>query len=235
MFIDPLELVEAPASGVCLRRPPENICDQPLPQEIENGGFEMANEKVTYKVELINLAEVAKLPRSFLMHRMRMLEIKPAKLTGEKAAELLKKKPGGSDVVGELVKLGKIKDITKFLPASIGYSDPTSGDPWYARNAEIHGPPVTRITFCCVDGPNGYWESRFNMLALDDMMAMVHVSNGNGTVSAWLDGVALGVYPFSGDDWIVVTVGNLAAGWHTFRIEQESGYFTWLSTEYFRL
>ncbi len=73
------------------------------------------------------------------------------------------------------------------------------------------------------------------MPAQDDLLVLVHVSGGNGTVSAALDGILLGNHPFSGDDWIVVTVSDVAAGWHTFKIAQTSGYFHWISTEYIRL
>jgi hypothetical protein len=195
----------------------------------------MSDEKGLYKIELINLVEVAKLQPSVIMHRMKTPTIKAAKLGSQKAVEILKKKPGGADVVAELLKRGKLKDLTLKPLVSIGYSEPTAGDPWSARNAEIWGPNVASVMFCCSDGPNGVWQSRFNMPAMDDMMAMVHVSGGSGTVSATLDGVLLGNYPFTGEDWIVVLVSDLAAGWHTFKIAQVSSFFYWLSTEYFQL
>jgi len=195
----------------------------------------MSEEIVNYKVELINLAEIAKLPSSYIMHRMKAPGIKSAKLGGQKAIEILNKKPGGADVIAELRKRGKLKGLKPNPGDTIGYSEPTAGDPWYARNAEIWGPNVASVVFCCSDGPNGAWQNNFNMPALDDLLAMVHFAGGNGTVSATLDGVLLGSYPFSGEDWIVVPVMNLAAGLHTFKITQLSGYFHWLSTEYIRL
>jgi hypothetical protein len=195
----------------------------------------MSEEKALYKVELINLVEIAKLPQSYIMHRMKTPTIKAAKIGGQKAIEILNKKPGGADVIDQLRKRGKLKGLTPNPGVTIAYSEPTSGDAWSARNAEISGPNVASVMFCCSDGPNGSWESSFNMPALDDMMAMVHVQGGNGTISAAVDGVLVGNYPFSGDDWIVVPVMNLAAGWHYFKIAQESGYFYWLSTEYIRL
>lgn len=194
----------------------------------------MSDEKARSKVELINLVEIAKLPRSQVMHMMKAPTIKAAKLGGQKAIEILKNKPGGADVIAELRKRGKLKGLVPNPGETIGYSEPTAGDAWSARNAEIWGPNVASVMFCCTDGPNGVWQSNFNMPALDDLLAMVHVW-GYGTVSATLDGVLLGCYPFSGDDWIVVPVMNLAAGWHTFKIAQESGYFYWLLTEYIRL
>lgn len=195
----------------------------------------MSEERTLYKVELINLVEIAKLPPSYIMHRMKAPTIKAAKLGGQKAIEILNTKPGGADVIAELSKRGKLKGLTPNPGVTIGYSEPTAGDPWSARNAEIWGPNVASVTFCCTDGPNGIWQSRFNMPAMDDFLAMVHIQGGTGSVSATLDGVLLGNYPFSGEDWITVPVMDLAAGWHTFRIAQESGYFNWLSTEYIRL
>ena len=195
----------------------------------------MSEEKVPYKVELINLAEIAKLRPSYLMHGMQVPTIKAAKLGGPKAIEILKNKPGGADVIAKLNKRGKLKDLkSAALGTTIGYSEPTSGDAWSAWNAEIWGPPVSHVLFCCIDGPNGSWQSNFNMPAQDDLLAMVHVS-GNGTVSAKMDGVLLGAYPFSGDDWIVVLVSDLVAGAHIFKITQTGGYFYWLSTEYIKL
>lgn len=195
----------------------------------------MSEEKTLYKVELINLVEVANLPPSHIMHQMKTPAIKAAKLGGQKAIEILKKKPGGADVIAKLSKRGKLKGLTPNPGDTIGYSEPTAGDAWSARNAEIWGPNVASLMFCCSDGPNGIWRSRFNMPAMDDFLAMVHVQGGNGTVSATLDGVLLGNYPFSGEDYIVAPVMDLAAGWHTFEIAQQSGYFYWLSTEYIRL
>jgi len=195
----------------------------------------MSEVKTPYKVELINLVEIAKLPQSNIIHRMKAPVIKAARLGSQKAIEILKKKPGGADVIAELRKRGKLKGLTSNPGDTIGYSEATAGDAWSARNAEISGPNVASVMFCCTDGPNGSWQSRFSMPALDDLLAMVHVTGGNGTVSATLDGVLLGTYPFSSEDWIVVPVMDLAAGWHTFKIAQESGYFQWLSTEYIRL
>ena len=195
----------------------------------------MSEKRTPYKVELIDLVEVAKLRTSYIMHLMKAPTIKAAKLGGQKAIEILKKKPGGADVIAKLSKRGKLKGLTPNPGETIGYSEPTAGDAWSARNAEIWGPDVALVMFCCTDGPNGIWQSRFNMPAMDDLLAMVHVQGGDGTVSATLDGVLLGNYPFSDEDWIVVPVMDLAAGWHTFKIAQESGYFYWLSTEYIRL
>jgi hypothetical protein len=195
----------------------------------------MSDEKVVSKVELINLAERAKLRPSTIMHQMKTPMIKAAKLDSAKAVEILKKKPGGASVVSDLLKRGKLKDLKRNPLVSIGYSEPTTGDPWNARNAEISGPPITSVMFCCSDGPNGSWQSRFTMPAKDDLMVMIHVSGGSGTISATLDGVLLGNYSFSGDDWIVITVSDVPAGLHTFKINQVSGFFYWLSTEYFRI
>lgn len=195
----------------------------------------MSKKETLNRVELINLVEIAKLPSSYIMHQMKVPTIKPAKLGGQKAVEILKKKPGGAEVIAELRKRGKLKGLTPNPGVTIGYSEPIAGDSWSARNAEIWGPNVSSVMFCCTDGPNGSWQSRFNMPARDDLLAMVHVSGGTGSISATLDGVLLGNYPFSGEDWIVVPVMDLAAGWHTFRIAQQSGYFNWLSTEYIRL
>ena len=195
----------------------------------------MSERKGPYKVELINLVEIAKLPPSYIMHRMKAPAVKAAKLGGQKAIEILKDKPGGADVIAELRKRGKLKGLTPNPGVTIGYSEPAGGDFWYARNAEIYGPNVASVMFCCVDGPNGWWQSGFSMPALDDLLVMVHVSGGNGTAAAALDGNLLGSYPFSGEDWIVIPVRDLAAGWHTFRITQESSYFYWLSTEYIQL
>ena len=200
----------------------------------------MSDEKVLKKVELVNLTEIAKLPASYVMHRMTPPTVKPAKLVGPKALEIIKGKPGGSGLVSDLNKRGKLKTITPDPFVSIGYSDPTNGDPWSARNAEISGPNSASVMFCCSDGPNGSWQSSFNMPAKDDALVMIHVSGGNvsggnGTVCAELDGISLGGHPYNGDDWIVVTVSDLPAGSHTFKILQEHGYFYWLSTQYFRL
>jgi hypothetical protein len=195
----------------------------------------MSEKKTLYRVELINLLEVAKLPPSYIMHQMKAPAIKAAKLGAQKAIGILKNKPGGADVIAKLSKRGKLKGLTPNPGDTIGYSEPTDGDAWSARNAEIRGPDVASVMFCCTDGPNGMWQSSFNMPAMDDFLAMVHVQGGDGTVSATLDGVLLGNYPFSGEDWIVVPVMDLAAGSHTFKIAQESGYFYWLSTEYIRL
>jgi len=188
-----------------------------------------------FQVELFKLAEVAKLAPSFMMHRMTLAPVKIVKLTAQKAVDILRAKPGGPDVIKELTKRGKIKGLSVNPGDSIGYSDVTSGDGWYARNAEINGPNPTSLMFCCTDGPNGYWQSYFNMPALDDFMAMVHLSGGNGSVTATLDGILLGNFPFSGDDWIVVPVQDLSAGFHSFRITQVASWFRWLSTQYFRL
>lgn len=195
----------------------------------------MSEEKILYKVELINVAEIAKLPPSYIMHGMKAPTIKAAKLGGQKAIEILKKMPGGAAVIAELSKRGKLKGLTPNPGVTIGYSEPTAGDTWYARNAEIWGPNVPSVMFCCSDGPNGLWQSNFTMPAKDDLLAMVHVQGGSGTVSATLDGVLVGSYPFSGEDWIVVPVMDVAAGGHTFKITQVSGYFYWLSTEYIQL
>jgi hypothetical protein len=195
----------------------------------------MSEEKIPYKVELISLEEIADRPQMYLMHLFKPPAIQVAKLGGSKAIEILKNKPGGTEVIAELQKRGKLKDLKPNPGDTIGYSEPTSGDPWSAFNAEIGGPNVTRVMFCCMTGVNGIWQSRFKMPAKDDLMAMVHVSGGHGAVSATLDGVLLGNHPFSGNDWIVVLVSDLVAGWHTFKITQESGYFQWLSTEYIRL
>ncbi len=196
----------------------------------------MSGEKVIYKAELISLAEVAKLPRSYMMHNIKEQPvIKAAKLGGIKAIEILKSKPGGTAVITELRKRGKLKDLKPTLGNTIGYSTPTAGDPWYARNAEIWGPNVSAVMFCCSDGPNGVWHSSFNMPVEDDLLVVIHVLGGDGTVNASLDGLALGTFPFCGDDWIIVLVRDLAAGFHTFQISQEDSYFHWLSTEYIRL
>jgi hypothetical protein len=195
----------------------------------------MSEKKTLYRVELIDLVEIARLPSSYIMHQMKVPTTKPAKLGGQKAIEILKKKPGGAEVIAALQKRGKLKGLTPNPGDTIGYSEPIAGDFWSARNAEIRGPNVSSVMFCCTDGPNGTWQSSFSMPAKDDLLAMVHVSGGTGSVSATLDGVLLGNYPFSGEDWIVVPVMDLAAGSHTFKIAQESSYFYWLSTEYIRL
>ena len=195
----------------------------------------MSEKKTMNKIELINLVEIAKLPSSYIMHKLKAPTIKPAKLGGQKAIGILKKKPGGAEVIAKLRKRGKIKGLTPNPGDTIGYSEPTAGDSWSAHNAEIWGPNVSSVMFCCIDGPNGTWQSSFSMPAKDDLLIMVHVSGGTGSVSATLDGVLLGNYPFSSEDWIVIPVMDLAAGWHTFKIAQESGYFYWLSTEYIRL
>ncbi len=195
----------------------------------------MSERKALYKVELVNLVEISKLPWSFIRHQMKRPAIKPAKLGGQKAIEILKEKPGGADVIAELRKRGKLQGLSPNPGVTIGYSDPTAGDAWSARNAEISGPNAASVMFCCTDGPNGVWQSSFSMPALDDLLVMVHVSGGNGTVSATLDGALLGIHPFTGEDWIVVPVMDVAAGWHTFRIAQESSFFYWLSTEYIQL
>jgi len=199
------------------------------------GGFKMSEEKALYKVKLINLVEIAKLPESYIMHQIQTPAIKAAKLGGQKAIEILQKKPGGADVIAELRKRGKLKGLTLNPGETIGYSEPATGDAWSADNAEIWGPNVASVFFCCTDGPNGRWQSSFNMPALDDLLAMVHLRGGSGTVSVWLDGNLLDNCPFSGDDWIVVPVMDVAAGRHNFKIKQESSYFHWLSTEYIRL
>jgi hypothetical protein len=195
----------------------------------------MAESEAPYKVQLIDLEKIAEVARFSIMHRIAAPSVKAAKLGGQRAIEILQSKPGGTDVVAELRKRGKLKDMKPNPGATIGYSEPTAGDPWSAQNAEVSGPPVTSVLFCCTGGLNGSWQSRFKMPAKDDLLIMVHVQGGTGTVSSVLDGDTVDNQPFSGEDWIVVSAMDVAAGWHTFAIRQVSGYFRWLSTEYIQL
>ncbi len=186
-------------------------------------------------IRAISLPEMAKLPRSAVVHQMTLSAIRPSRLEGPKALEIIKSRPGGIEAISRLQAAGKLATLPAVLGQVVGYSDATSGDPWYSSNAEISGPNVNRITFCCMDGPNGHWSSSFTMPAKDHLLAMVHVQDGSGTVTAKMDGISLGSYAFSGNDWIVVLVNDLDAGFHTFEIAQETGYFSWVSTEYIRL
>jgi hypothetical protein len=194
----------------------------------------MSDEKLVSRVELLKVQDLVKLPPSLAQHGLKPPTVALAKLGGPKALEIVKKKPGGAEVIAQLQRLGK---VTPQSPGqTIGYSTVATGDPWYAREAELYGPNPTGVFFCCMYGINGIWGSRFNMPATDDLLALFHVQGGNGSVSVWLDGsVPLGSHPFTGDDWVVVLVSGLPASWHTMEIRQEKGYFHWLETEYIRL
>lgn len=196
----------------------------------------MTEKRLTEKVELIRLDELMTRSGLAMKHFME-IPARVAKPDMAGALKILASKPGGPEVIAELRERGKLKGSSPNPGMPIGHSEPDSGDPWYTRNAEISGPGPTSVMFCCVDGPSvcpGWWRVGFNMPARDDLLVLVHVS-GNGTLSVEVGGLSVGTYSFAGDDWIALCVADVDLGRHSLRVIQETGYFYWLGTYYYRL
>lgn len=196
----------------------------------------MTERSLTERVELIRLDDLVALSGLRMKHLVAM-PARVAKPDVKGALKILASKPGGKEVIAELQERAKLKQSSSNPGALIGHSEPDTGDPWYAHNAEVHGPGPTSVAFCCLDGPSecpGWWRVGFNMPAQDDLLVLLHV-DGNGTLSVQVGGITVGTYSFAGDDWIATVVADVDAGLRFLTVKQVTGYFLWLGAYYYRL